>query len=92
MESRCQYVKFFRVRSRAVVQGYDSDNVNWIFSAIDLLDFTPQELIYEAFTIGQLSYGGFSYGQLREMPFDDYMILYREADRLSKDLKKDAER
>jgi len=66
-----QYLKFFRFRSSAYVRG-EVDGAGWIFNSIEFIDFNSLAFINESYVISQITNGGFTYRDLREMDFNDY--------------------
>lgn len=48
------------------------DGAGWIFSNIEGLDFSASDFLQEAYVIMQISNGGFTYTDLRDMDFNDY--------------------
>lgn len=76
MEVNCQHFKFFRFRSPAYVSG-EVDGAGWIFNSVDYLDFTSEDMLKEIYVVTQISNGGFSYTELKEMDFNDYEEIIR---------------
>lgn len=76
MEVYSKYLKFFRFRSPAFVKG-EIDGVGWIFNSIEWLDFDMDTLLNEIYVITQITNGGFSYTELREMEFNDYEAVVK---------------
>lgn len=48
------------------------DGAGWIFNNIEGLDFSASDFLQEAYVIMQISNGGFTYTDLRDMDFNDY--------------------
>lgn len=76
MEVNCKYIKFFRFRSPIYVAG-EVDGVGWIFNSIEHLDFDTEMFLNEVYVITQITNGGFSYSELRDMDFNDYEVIVK---------------
>lgn len=76
MEVNSQYLKFFRFRSPIYVTG-EIDGVGWIFNSIEGLDFDTETFLNEVYVITQITNGGFSYTELKEMDFNDYEVIVK---------------
>lgn len=46
-----------------------------MFNSIEWLDFSTEIFLDEIYVVMQISNGGFSYTELREMDFNDYEIV-----------------
>jgi len=55
-----------------------------MLNSMNYLDFSKEALLIESFMIGHYSKGGFSYDVLKDLPFNEYEILVKEAIRVSK--------
>ena len=48
------------------------DGVGWLFNSVDYIDFSYDSLLPECYAAAQLTFGGFDYGMMKELPFDEY--------------------
>jgi hypothetical protein len=65
--------KFFRLRTPANIEGYGvRADVFWLAKAIELIDFTFENLLYGTVFINQIIPSCFSYETLCNMEFDRY--------------------
>lgn len=53
------------------------EGAGWIFNSIKYLDFDIDALLNEIYVITQISNGGFTYSDLREMDFNDYEMIVK---------------
>jgi hypothetical protein len=63
--------EFFRFRSQGVDRVLRA-RVLWVADAMAGIDFDADTLLSEAYQLVRFLKGGFSYGDLRDMPFDAY--------------------
>ena len=91
MEGNREHVKFFRFRSPLNVKG-ETDGAGWIFNSVVYIDFGHNCLLPECYTASQLTFGGFGYSELKELPFDEYNEIIKltqsQASEIGKDLDK----
>jgi hypothetical protein len=76
LEINIKHLKFFRFRSPAYVKG-EVDGAGWIFNSIEWLDFDSEMFLNESYVVMQISNGGYSHTELRDMDFNDYEMIIR---------------
>jgi hypothetical protein len=76
VEINSEHLKFFRFRSPAYVKG-EVDGAGWIFNSIEWLDYDTEMFLNESYVIMQITNGGYSYTELREMDFNDYEMIIK---------------
>lgn len=89
-QSYFEYFKFFRFRSRYLNETRN-DGAGWLFESIHFIDFTKDIFFEESLVISQISYGGYGYKILSDMPFDEYAKIVKLckpiADEMSEGIK-----
>lgn len=80
-----QHVKFFRIRTPAITEGYGVHlDIFWLARAIELIDFNRSILIDETIFICSVIPGAFSYRNLQTMAFDEYEIILKTAKEINR--------
>jgi hypothetical protein len=82
MDGISKYIRFFRVRSPLYITGAEKDSVQWLFKSIDNVDFSYEQFIPEALAASQVTYGGISYNDLKNMEYDEYMKIMKAIPKL----------
>ena len=84
MGCRTGHIKFFRFRTPITIEPNGvRDRWLWMVQSLQYIDFNYEVLIKEVFRIGTYT-PIFSYTDLKEMTFDQYEIVIKEAIRMHK--------
>jgi hypothetical protein len=58
-----------------------------LIKSISNIDFTPEAFLKESILICRETKGGFTFRDIKDLDYDEYLLVVNEADRLQKPIK-----